>query len=452
MFSEEFERYGSYVEKYKQLLLDTEKYLFTIPELGYKEYKTSAYLEKEFEKLGYTLTKAGNIPGFYTVIDTGRPGPRVLIFGELDAVVCAEHPMSDKETGAVHSCGHHCQTTALLGVAAALKEEGALDGLSGSIKLCCVPAEELLDTEYRESLRKQGIIKYFGGKVEFLSRGYFDDCDLAFMVHTQGGGSHVIFTRKDSNGCVNKNVEFKGRAAHAGGSPQKGINALYAATNAFSAVNALREKVVDGEYNRIHSIITDGGQMVNAIPSSVKVETQIRGVTLDAIRRFNVEVNRAYAASAAAMGAGVEIHDRPGYSPVCNDDNLLEICERVALMCTEKEKLHATRRTGGGCSDIGDIQCVMPAVHPYVSGATGKSHGADYYITDPESATVFSAKYQLVLLHELLKNDAAEAKRVVAEAKLPFKSKEEYFACIDSFNNDKDAVIYNEDGTVTLDF
>lgn len=453
MYSEVFEKYSKIVDEYKDYLLDAEKYLYSIPETGFKEYKTGEYLENEFEKMGYTLVKAGDIPGFYTEIDTGRPGPKLLIFGEMDSVICSEHPMADKETGAVHSCGHHCQTTALLGIARALKAPGALDGLSGSIKLCAVPAEELLETEFREELRKKGIIKYYGGKVEFMSRGYFDDVDLCFMVHTNGDPRpHIVSFRKGSNGCISKTTVYKGKASHAGGSPHLGVNALYAANIGFNAVNALRETMIDGQYARVHSIITNGGQMVNAIPSEVVLETQVRGMSNNVIKLVNDKVNRAHAAAAASMGARVEIHDRPGYSPVENDDTLIEIGMKVARMCTDEEKVEFWPTRGGGCSDIGDIQMVMPAIHPYVSGAKGAGHGADYTIVDPESACVFSAKFQLVFLHELLKDGAVEAKRVVANAKPTYKTKKEYFDAIDAFMKDKEGVIYNEDGTVTLDF
>jgi len=450
--SEIFEKYSSIVDKHKDYILKAERYLYSIPETGYKEFKTTKYAEDEFEKLGYEVHRAEGITGFYADIDTGRPGPKVLIFGELDSVICRENEMSDKETGAVHACGHNCQMAALLGIAAALKEEGALDGLSGSVRLCGVPAEELLETEYREELRKKGIINYYGGKIEFLYRGYFDDVDLAFMVHTTSGEPHTIRIQKCSNGLMSKNIVFKGVAAHAGGSPQNGVNALYAANVGINAVNALRETIVDGMYGRIHSIMTKGGQMVNAIPSEVCLESQIRGHSNEFIKNVNDKVNRAYAAAAASMGARLEIHDRPGYSPVENDENLLEIFKKTALMCTDPEKVKYVEVRGGGCSDIGDIQCVIPTVHPYVSGASGTSHGADYRITDPESACVFSAKYQLVSLYELLKDNASEAYRVIKNAKLRYSSKEEYFAAIDSFNKDKEAVIYNENGTVTLDF
>ena len=164
----------SLVEKYEKLIYDTADHIWAHPETGYREWKTSAYMEQHFEELGYALTKAGNIPGFYTDLDTGKPGPKIAILGELDSLIVANHPCCDPETHYVHACGHHAQCAVLLGTAAALKEPGALDGLCGSIRFISVPAEELIELGYRESLRKQGIIKYFGGKVEFIHRGYFD--------------------------------------------------------------------------------------------------------------------------------------------------------------------------------------------------------------------------------------------------------------------------------------
>ena len=58
------------VEKYRDLILSAERYIWQNHETGYKEYKTSAYMAKEFEKLGYTLTYAEGITGFYTRIET----------------------------------------------------------------------------------------------------------------------------------------------------------------------------------------------------------------------------------------------------------------------------------------------------------------------------------------------------------------------------------------------
>ena len=118
------------VEKYRDLILEAERYIWDNPETGYKEFKTSAYMEEKFRELGYELTLADGITGFYTVIDTGREGPEVMVLAELDSVICPSHPAADKTTGAVHACGHNAQCAAMLGIAAALKDEIGICGFS----------------------------------------------------------------------------------------------------------------------------------------------------------------------------------------------------------------------------------------------------------------------------------------------------------------------------------
>ena len=82
-------------EKHKQLMFDAERYLWKNPETGYKEWKTTSYLAEQFKKLGYKLVMADGITGFYTVIDTGREGPEVMILGELDSIICPTHKDAD---------------------------------------------------------------------------------------------------------------------------------------------------------------------------------------------------------------------------------------------------------------------------------------------------------------------------------------------------------------------
>ena len=133
------------VDALRPMICDAGDWLWKHPETGYREVQSSKYLAEQYEALGYKLTYAEGITSFYTVIDTGREGPEVLILGELDSVICPAHPESDPVTGAVHSCGHNAQCAALLGIAAALKEPGMLDRLCGKIMLCAVPAEELVE-------------------------------------------------------------------------------------------------------------------------------------------------------------------------------------------------------------------------------------------------------------------------------------------------------------------
>ena len=439
------------IDAYRGEIEKVYRYMWENPETGYKEWKVHAYLVKAFRELGYELVEAGNIPGFYTDLDTGRPGPTVLVMGELDALICKGHPDADPETGAVHCCGHCCQPAALLGLAAALKAPGALDELSGKIRLMAVPAEELIEVEYREQLRKQGVIRYFGGKVEFMYRGYMDGVDVAFMIHTTGGESHSGYINKGNNGCVAKTVTFTGVSAHAGGSPHKGINALYAANQGLNAINALRETFQDNDHIRVHPIITCGGTVVNAIPERVTMESYIRGADLKVILDANRKVNRAMAASAASLGANVILSDRPGYSPLINDDGMMELTREAMEQVLDKVT-YEPQRWGTACTDMGDITMVMPGIHPHISGAVGTSHGNDYFIADVETACVDSAKVQAAMLVLLLKNGGERALEIKKNFKPTFASKQAFFECIDGITMDQQAVIYNEDGTVRLKF
>lgn len=430
------------VDKYRNLILEAERQIWSTPETGYKEYKTSAYMAAEFEKLGYELTYAEGITGFYTVVDTGRPGPEVLVMGELDSIICPTHKDADPVTGAVHSCGHHAQCAALLGVAAALKDPAVLEPLSGRIRLCAVPAEELLEIEYRTELRNKGIIKYFGGKTEFLHRGYFDGVDIAFMIHT----ATVNMVRDGAVGCIAKRIIYKGLAAHAGGAPQNGINALYAANCGLNAVNAIRETFVEKDCIRVHPIITNGGDMVNAIPETVTIESYVRGKTYEAIEKENKKVNRAFIGAALSLGANIEVVDNPGYAPLVNSQGMIEVVEEAFAKVLPEEEFKHIPAYGTGSTDAGDLSCVMPTVHPYVAGAAGKGHGNDYKIVDPVAACVNSAKVQVGMLHVLLSNGAERAKKIIENFTPLYASKEAYLAYVDSLGCSGNRIIYKENG------
>lgn len=440
------------VEKHRQLILDANDYIWEHAESGYREWETCAYLAERFEAMGYTLTKAGNIPGFYTDLDTGRPGPKVLILGEMDSLIIPTHPNARKDTGCVHACGHHCQSAALLGIAAALKEPGALDGLSGSVRLMAVPAEEVVEFEFRDEMRKQGIIKYLGGKQEFLSRGYMKGCDLAFMVHTSYGDGCFEPANRGGNGCVFKYATFLGKAAHAGYSPHKGVNALYAANLAMNAVNALRETFQEADYVRTHPIITKGGSVVNAIPSLVSIENQVRTATMQSLIAENEKVNRAMAGAAAAMGTGLILTDRTGYAPLNTDLRLSDLYCKAAYLLDPENPIETNPTWSTGCTDMGDVSCLMPAIHPYCKGAAGPAHHDDYQIADVEKACINSAKVQLVLLELLLENEAAEARDIVNNFTPVYDTLEAYLADLDRLMIDKEAVKMNEDGTILLDY
>ena len=437
-----------YVARHKALMEDAFHYIWTHPETGYREWQSHAYLADAFRKLGYTLTEAGDIPGFYADIDTGRKGPMLLVMGELDALICPNHP--ENVNGNAHACGHAAQAAALLGLAAALREPGALKNISGKIRLMAVPAEELIEIEYREKLRKEGKIHSFGGKVEFMYRGYMDDVDLAMMIHTSSAEPpHTGDVNAGSNGMITFSAIFHGKASHAGGSPEQGINALYAATQALTACNALRETFSDPENIRFHPIMTEGGASVNIIPSRTQIESYIRGQHIEAILDVKRKIALAVAGSAASIGAGVTIVTRPGYFPAKYDPGMM-LAMKEAMEEVLDETYYRPNSFGTGSTDNGDLSAVMPTVQPHIGGAAGHGHGDDYKIVSIDSACVDSAKVQAAFIEILLGNGAKRANEIVRNFKPVFAGKEEYFAFMDKIVRDTEAVEFHDDGTVTL--
>ena len=97
------------VEQQRDLMWAAEAYIWAHPETGFREWKTHSYLSGEMKRLGYSITEAGDIPGFYADADTGRPGPMIVLMAEMDSIINFSHPDHDPATGAVHACCHHAQ-------------------------------------------------------------------------------------------------------------------------------------------------------------------------------------------------------------------------------------------------------------------------------------------------------------------------------------------------------
>jgi len=400
----------------------------THPELGFKEVRTAALVAETLGKLGLS-PKTGLALTGVRADAPGRAGdgPTFAVLGELDALVVAGHPEGDPATGAAHACGHNAQVAGMLGAAMGLLDVRALDHLAGRVAFFAVPAEEYGDIEWRVAQAGAGRLEFLGGKPELLRLGHFDDVDLSMMIHTtsraEDGRAGVPAS---NNGCVVKTVRYVGRAAHAGGAPHMGVNALYAAQIGLTAINALRETFRDEDTIRVHPIITHGGSQVNVIPGEVRIETYVRGRTVPAILDANAKVDRALRAGALALGAKVEIQTLPGYLPLACDGTMAALFrESASALVGADHYREIGHRTGS--TDMGDLSQVMPVLHPYVGGARGTGHAADYEIVDTPLAYVVPAKALAAMVIDLLADGAAGAREVLRAARPPM-TREQYLA------------------------
>ena len=436
---------GELIDQNRKLILDTLEYIWKNPETGYREWKTSGYMLDVFKNLGYEPVLMKDIPGFYADLDTGRTGPVLAVLGELDSVICTSHPEADPETGAVHACGHHTQCAYLAGAAAVLRDREILSQLSGKIRFIAVPAEELIELEFRAVLREEGKIKYIGGKTEFLHRGVFDGVSASVMLHSGSNTEKPLSIYKGNNGCLAKTITYTGKSAHAGGSPDKGINALYAATLGLNAINAIRETFREENVTRVHPIITEGGQAVNVIPEVVSLESFVRGSKPEAIVSENKKVNRALAGAALSLGAKLRIKDIPGYMPLHNSEELNALAETTGKIMLGEDKVIAGSNWHAGSTDMGDLSCVMPVLHPTGGGAEGTSHGSDYKLVSPEHAGIFGAKFITGMVFNLLCDNGSKLIKIKENYKPIFKDYKAYFDFVDALYSDRELISYDGD-------
>ena len=421
------------IDRQSEWIIQIGDTIFSNPELGFREHKTAKLTADVLSGLGLGCRENLAVTGVMATAGNS-PGPRVMVMGELDAVVCPLHPQADPQTGAAHTCGHNAQIAAMLGAAIGLTP--FMEHLSGQAVFAAVPAEEYVELEYRERLREQGVIQLFGGKQEFIRLGLLDDVDMGMMVHSHAGITERKFLLGcDSSGFLGKLIQFSGKEAHAGAEPFAGINALNAAALSLLAIHAQRETFKESDRIRVHPIITKGGDLVNIVPADVRMETYVRARSIEAVMDASAKVDRALQGSAMSIGAQVRITDMPGYLPLQQSQPLNALfAENAADVLGDGANLYGYELMGS--TDAGDLCSVMPFIHVSTGGFGGTAHSRDFAIVDPEMAYVIPAKVMALTVIDLLCDGADAAKAIKAGFKPRF-DKQGYVDFWQAFNQSK---------------
>lgn len=332
------------VDAERAALIDLSRRIHAHPELKFEERRASAWLcdylaEKGFavEREAYGLTTA-----FAARIGKGRPTVAVLC--EYDAL-----------PGIGHGCGHNIIAAAGAGAAAGLAE--AVRHTGGTVVVLGTPAEE-----------------GGGGKILMARRGAFEGVDAAMMVHPAGADLLAM----NVLAVCELEVEYRGRAAHAAAFPHKGINALDALVTAYSAIAQLRQHIRTSE--RVHGIITDGGQAPNIVPERAAGVFFVRAATERRLRRLRERVTDCLRAGALATGATVEV--RAGAADYSEMLTNRPLADAYAQNLTRVGRSAASLDTSAiaGSTDMGNVSKVVPAIHPMIAAAPPgvPLHSADF--------------------------------------------------------------------------
>ncbi len=423
--------------------------IYTHGELGYKEFRTAEKFIGEMKRLGLRVEDGLAVTGAKAYLNEDKSSNvSIALLGELDALRIPEHEFANPENGAAHCCGHHAQMAGIFGAALALSVSEIAEKLDGQVIFFATPAEEYGEIEFKNQLRREGKIRYGGGKCELLRTGAFDGIDLCIAHHT-APNEDILIGNGSGNGFVSKLIRVKGKAAHAAAAPENGVNALSAASLGLQALALNRETFRDEDSVRVHPIVTKGGNLVNVIPDEVVIETLVRAKTIEAFSDAAEKTDRSFRAGALALGATVEIETLPGYLPTLPEEPLPEF-KRAAEISAPGHTVKEYERHTGGSTDVGDVQHVMPVYTFRTGGVSGGLHQSDFEVTDEETAYIVTAKIFALTAYGLLKNGAARGRELAQNYKPRFSSSAEYTKSMEKFDSTAVFGEANYDGHIVI--
>jgi len=302
------------------------------PELCYEGEKASTWLAESLVDLGFSVEKGiCDLPTAFVA----RAGK-----GPLHVAICAEY---DALPAVGHACGHNIIAASAVGAGLALAKIADEVGLTVSVY--GTPAEE-----------------GGGGKIKMLRKGAFSGQHVAMMVHP----APVDSWAPKMIAASHFEVHYRGKEAHASAFPELGINAADAMVIAQTAIGLLRQHIRSSD--RIHGIVTKGGDAPNIIPAHTTAKYMVRASTLAELEDIQPRVNRCFEAGALATGAKLELKG--------NDLAYAEVKQHMAIASLYKRNAESLGRVFPdlgdaldrmtGSTDMGNVSLAMPTIHPFI--------------------------------------------------------------------------------------
>lgn len=323
--------YKEIINKYAQQIIELNDYIADNPEIGGEEFKSSKKIVELLTNNGIEVEYpfAGLDTSFKASINKGMNNKAVILV-EYDAL-----------RGLGHGCGH-CASGSI-SILAALVLNEMKERFDAQIDIIGTPDEEMR-----------------GSKAYMSNNGVFNGYDFAIMIHM----SNINTVYRKTLALDSYEFEFTGKPAHAAASPWDGRNALNAIRLLFDAVDMMRQHVKDDV--RIHGYIKDGGTASNIVPDFASSEFCVRSLErayLDDISSWVIDCAKAAALATRTKLEIKELGEKYNElsSKATGQKLLEEIFADLGLQTVDlSDKV-------GGSSDIGNVDYICPAFHPYLS-------------------------------------------------------------------------------------
>ncbi|HEY7565678.1 MAG TPA: M20 family metallopeptidase [Acidimicrobiia bacterium] len=318
------------IETLGPTLVEISRWMYEHPEVAFEERESAARLAGLLHEYGLAVQfPAYGLPTAFAA-RAGSSGPEVVICAEYDAL-----------PGVGHACGHNIIATAAVGAGLALTP--LADELGFRLTVLGTPAEEL-----------------YGGKVDLINAGAFQGAALAMMVHP----APLDVVDPPVIAVEHIDVLFHGKEAHASSFPHLGVNALDAFVQAYVNVSTLRQQLEPTD--RVHGIITHGGDAANIIPGLTRSTWYVRAPNRERLNVVSARVMACFEAAATATGCRLEVEQvgHP-YEELVSNPVLRDLfAENSAAL--GRPMLHGSDipATAAGSTDMGNVSKLVPSLHP----------------------------------------------------------------------------------------
>ncbi len=359
-------------KQYADEFIEVRHHLHANPELSYKEFETSKFVQSKLSSFGIEFEVIATT-GIVALIKGKNPDSRIIALrADMDALPIQEENEVDyksKNPGVMHACGHDVHTTILLGAAKILNE--LKNDWEGTVKLVFQPGEErnpggasyMIKEGVLENPRPQGI---FGLHVH-------PGLDLGKLSFRKG---RVMASADELY------ITIRSKGGHAA-APHLTADTILVASQLIVSLQQVISRNNNPTSPSVLSICSiQGGHTTNVIPSEVKLMGTFRAMDETWRSKAHELIRHQVKGIAEATGAEIDLHIDIGYPTVDNDPGLTEIGWQLANTYMGKENVSETEMRMGA-EDFGYYTQVIPGCF-YRLGVRNKEKGIIHNVHTPQ--------------------------------------------------------------------
>lgn len=335
------------------------KTLHACPELGFQEFRTSAFIAEKLKEFGLEVSTNVGRTGVVGIL-RGNTGEKVLMLrADIDALPIQEEQTLDyasKNPGVMHACGHDAHTAMLLGAAQYLSANRHL--LKGTVKFVFQPAEEGPGP---------------GGAVLMIKDGVLEGVDACLAIHVNSTAKtgQIMVGRKDimASSDIFK-IEIIGKGGH-GAAPHQTIDPVPVLAELISAVNMIRAREIDPLDPCVVSIgtINTVSSTWNAIPERIELTGTFRTFSSEVREKINQRLSLICETLPVAHGCKAVYTRQKSYEPTINDPKMAEFVVAVAKKYLSENSVHLFEKPMTASEDVGAYFQKVPGAMIFIGCA-----------------------------------------------------------------------------------